>query len=190
MTRGSVVNETNLTRGEVLAAINREREVWDALLAEVGEDRMLETGPMGDWTFKDLVDHLTSWRERSLRRLEAAAHGQPEPPSPWPADLQEDDDVDAINAWFRQQSADKLLGEVLDESRASYARLTEVVQHLPDDALSDGSYFAWTEGQPLAEAIVSGAFFDHLHDEHAADVRGWLPERPSEPGEPGAQIDR
>lgn len=76
---------------------------------------MLETGPMGDWTFKDLVDHLTAWRERTLQRLEAAAHGQPEPPAPWPADLDDNDDnaIDDINAWFQQQSADKLLGEVL-----------------------------------------------------------------------------
>ena len=185
------MNNTTVTKGEVVAAINRELEAWDALLAQVGEDRMLETGPLGDWTFKDLVDHLTAWRERSLQRLEAAAHGQPEPPAPWPAEFayESDDDLNAINAWFQQRSADKLLGEVLDESRASYARLAEVVQQLPDEALTDGSYFAWTEGQPLGDAIVSGAFFDHLHDEHAADVRGWLTARAAEPAASGTQIE-
>lgn len=185
------MSDTTVTKGEVLAAINREREAWDGLLAEVGEDRMLEPGPMGEWTFKDLVDHLTAWRERSLQRLEAAAHGQPEPPAPWPADLDDenDDDVDAINDWFQKQSADKLLGEVLDESRESYARLAEAVQQLPDEALTDGSYFAWTEGQALGDAIVSGAFFDHLHGEHDADIRRWLADRPSGPPTSGAQIE-
>ncbi|MBL8128179.1 MAG: hypothetical protein JNM64_11120, partial [Chloroflexia bacterium] len=71
----------------------------------------------------------------------------------------------------------------------SYARLAEVVQQLPDEALTDGSYFAWTEGQSLGDAIVSGALFDHLHDEHEADIRRWLAERPAEPAAPGAQVE-
>jgi hypothetical protein len=185
------VSDTTVTKGEVVAAINREREAWDGLIAQIGEDRMLESGPMGDWTFKDLAAHLTAWRERSVRRLEAAAHGQPEPQAPWPAELNDenDDDIDAINAWFQQQSADKLLGEVLDESRESYARLAEAVQQLPDEALTDPSYFSWTEGQALGDAIVSGDFFGHLHEEHDAEIRRWLAERPSQPPSTGTQVE-
>ena len=55
---------TTTTKGDLLEAIEREREAWEALLAEVGEDRMLEAGPMGEWTFKDLVAHLNGWRAR------------------------------------------------------------------------------------------------------------------------------
>lgn len=182
------MSETSVTKGEVVAAINRERDRWEALLAEVGEDRMLEPGPMGEWTFKDLADHLTAWRERGLRRLEAAAHGQPEPPPPWPAELDEDDKVDDINAWFREQGQDKLLGQVLDESRESYARLAEVVQRLPDEALTDPTYFAWTDGQALGAEIINGGFFGHLYDEHEEDLRRWLAERPAEVAS-GSQIE-
>ena len=184
------MSNTTVTKGEVVAAINREREAWDALLAEVGEDRMLEPGPMGEWTFKDLADHLTAWRERGLQRLEAAAHGQPEPPASWPTELNDenDEDVDAINAWFQKQSDEKLLGEVLDESRESYARLAEAVQQLPDEALTDPAYFSWTGGQALGDAIVSGEFFGHLRDEHQAEIRQWLATRSSEPTG-GAQIE-
>jgi hypothetical protein len=183
------VSDATVTKGEAVAAINREREAWEDLLAEVGEDRMLEPGPMGEWTFKDLAAHLTAWRERTLQRLEAAAHGQPEPPPPWPAEFNDDDDdVDKINAWFQRQSEEKLLGEVLDESRESYARLAEAVQQLPDEALSDGSYFAWTEGEPLGDVIVSGGIFGHLYDEHDADLRQWLATRPSIPPS-GTQVE-
>lgn len=182
------MSDTGVTKGEAIAAINKEREAWDALLAEVSENRMLEPGPMGEWSFKDLVAHLTDWRERSLLRLEASAHGQPEPPAPWPAELDDEDDVDAINAWFQQRSEEKLLGEVLDESRESYARLAEAVQQLPDEALTDSSYFAWTEGQALGDAIVSGDFFGHLRDEHEAAIRQWLATRSSEPTG-GVQIE-
>jgi hypothetical protein len=70
-------DETGPSKGEVLAAIDRERDAWETLLVEVGEARMLEPGVMGDWTFKDLTAHITGWRARSLQRPEAAAKERP-----------------------------------------------------------------------------------------------------------------
>jgi hypothetical protein len=159
------------TKGQMLAAIERERDAWESLLAEVGESRMLEPGLMGEWSFKDLIAHLNGWRARGLQRMEAAAAGQPEPPAPWPAKLETDDE---INDWINEQNRDRLLGEVIDESRQSFARLAESVQRLPDEALSDPNYFAWTEGSALGTAIASGDFFGHLHEEHEPDIRRWL----------------
>lgn len=161
------------SKGEALAAIERERADWEALLAEVGEARMLEPGAMGDWTFKDLVAHITGWRARSLRRLEAAANGQPEPKPPWPASLGSDDE---INDWIYEQNRERLLGEVVSESRESFARLAEIVQMLPDEALSDPGYFPWLEAQALGPAIVDGTFFGHWREEHEPDIRRWLAE--------------
>lgn len=47
------------TKGQALAAIDAERNAWRELVAAVGPGRMDAPGPMGDWTFKDLVAHLT-----------------------------------------------------------------------------------------------------------------------------------
>jgi hypothetical protein len=71
---------------------------------------------------------------------------------------------------------DRLLGEVIGESPESYARLAEIVQMLPDDALNDPRRFPWLEGNALAEVIVSGEFFSHLHEEHEPEIRRWLQE--------------
>ena len=163
--------ETGPTKGEVLAAIDRERDAWETLLVEVGEARMLEPGAMGDWTFKDLTAHITGWRARSLQRLEAAANERPEPDPVWPADRVSDDE---INDWIHEVNKDRLLGEVIGEARESYARLAEIVQMLPDDALSDPQRFRWLEGNSLADEIVSGEFFSHLHEEHEPEIRRWL----------------
>jgi hypothetical protein len=38
-----------------------DRQVWGDLVAEVGRERMLEPGPMGEWTFKDMAAHLAAW---------------------------------------------------------------------------------------------------------------------------------
>jgi hypothetical protein len=166
-----MTHETAVTKGQVLAAIDREREAWETLLAEVGEARMLTPGAMGEWTFKDLAAHLTGWRARSLQRLEAAAQGRPEPPPAWPAARVSDDE---INDWIHKSNTDRLLGEVIGESRESYARLGEIIQMLPDEALNDPGRFPWLEGWALGPAIVSGAFFAHVHEEHEPELRRWL----------------
>jgi hypothetical protein len=163
--------ETTPSKGQVLAAIDRERDAWETLLAEVGEARMFEPGAMGDWTFKDLVAHITGWRSRALQRLEAAARGQPEPAPPWPGNLATDD---VINDWIYERNRDRFLGEVVDESRESYARLAEIIQMLPDEALTDSNRFPWMEGEALGPAIASGSFFSHLHEEHEPEIREWL----------------
>lgn len=50
------------TKDRLLATIRDEREQWRGLVGEVGEEWMERSGPMGEWTFKDLAAHLTGWR--------------------------------------------------------------------------------------------------------------------------------
>lgn len=164
-------NSAAPTTGEVLAALEGERQAWEALMAEVGEARMLEPGPMGEWTFKDLIAHLNGWTARSVQYLEAAADGQPVSSPAWPASLHDDD---AINEWFHAANQDRLLSEVIADSRQSYARLAQLVQRFPEETLGDPLAFPWLEGHSLGEVIVSGEFFSHYHDEHEAQVRTWI----------------
>ena len=153
------------TRDELVAQIRAERAGWHALLAAVGQERMEQPGPMGDWTFKDLVAHLTGWRERTIRRLEAGP-GR-EPPPPWPSHLTVDDE---INAWIYERQRDRPLPEVLAEADASFERLAAAVAALPEEELTTPGRFAWMEGKPL----VAGDFFGHLHEEHEPAIRAWL----------------
>lgn len=163
---------TRPSKGEILTAIERERGDWEDVLAKVGEARMTEPGAFGTWSFKDLVAHLNGWKARKLARLEAAAGNRPEPADPWPADL--GDDTDVINAWIDTQNHDRLLADVIEESREHFARLAEVVQMLPNEALADPHRFAWMEGEAIGPAIVDGTWFEHWHDEHEPEVRAWL----------------
>ena len=39
------------------------------------------------------VAHLTGWRRRTVNRLRAEGRAEPEPPPPWPAYLQTDDEI-------------------------------------------------------------------------------------------------
>ena len=161
-----------MRRAELLAQLNSEQDGFESLLGEIGEDRMEQPGVAGLWSIKDIVAHITAWRRRTVGRLEAAAKGEPEPTPPWPAELHEDDE---INAWFHERDRNKSLREVLSESRDVFNRLSAAIEKLPEDALDDPGRFPWMEGTPFTGA----AFFSHFHDEHEADMRAWLSGQPT-----------
>jgi hypothetical protein len=154
-------------RDRLIAHIEAERAGWRDLVAEVGEDRMTEPGPMGQWTFKDLAAHLLGWRDRTIARLEAAADGRPEPPAPWPAELDGDD---AINAWIHDHSQDRSVRDVLEDIDRSYARLASAIGALPEDMVTDPDAVPFLGGEALADRQL----FSHLHDEHEPSIRAWL----------------
>ena len=156
------------TRDELVQQIRDEQAAWNALLSEVGEDRMEEPGPMGEWTFKDLAAHLLGWRERSLDRIESGPGG--DPPTPWPASLQSDDE---INDWIHQQHRDRPLGDVLADVDRSYERLASLIATMPDDdLLTPGRWSATFDG--MEGPLVDTDFFGHLHEEHEPAIREWL----------------
>ena len=156
-------------RASLLAKIQSERAWWANLVQEIGEERMTEPGPMGDWTFKDLASHLLGWRDRTIGRLEAAAEDRAEPPLPWPAELGDEED-DPINAWIHERTRDRPLRDVLDDVDRSYEQLASAVAALPDDLVTRPDAFPWLDG----EALVDVELFGHLHDEHEPALRAWL----------------
>ena len=157
------------TRAEQIAAIRADQRFWRDLAADVGPDRYAEPGPMGEWSFGDMAGHLLGWRNRTLARLEAFARGEPEPPDPWPAAL---DDDDTINAWIHDHHADRSPAQLVGDYDASYDRLVAILETLPDDKLTDPDAVPW-----VGAALIDVDFTGHLHDEHVPSVRAWLADR-------------
>jgi hypothetical protein len=162
-------------KSELLAQIERERVFWEQLVAEVGEEHMLESGATGDWTFKDVVAHLNGWRRKTLARLNAARAGQTPAPPPWPAHFNEEADVEEINAWIYQANRDRPLQEVLDAYQRSFSAMREAVSALSERDLTEPGRYDWLEGEPLATVLT--ASFGHLHEEHEPALRDWLDQR-------------
>jgi hypothetical protein len=161
-----------MRRADLLAELNAENEAWEGLLADIGEERMDEPGVAGAWSIKDIVAHLAAWRRRTVGRIEAVANGQPEPPPPWPADLNDDDE---INAWFHERDRGMSVRETLAESRRVFEQLVSAIAKLPEDSVSNPARFPWMEGATMTGATL----FGHFHDEHEADMRGYLSRQPA-----------
>lgn len=162
----------NTSKAQLLAELKDEQNQWEALLSEIGEDHMTQPGVAGEWSIKDVVAHMTAWRRRTVARFQAALRHEPLPAPEWPANLDADDDVEAINAWFHAADRNRPLADVLDESRAVYQRLVETLAAFPEAELSDPTRITWVDPSelPLTGALI----FGHFHEEHEADMRAWL----------------
>ncbi len=165
---------TPTTKNGLLERIDAERAGWDALLAEVGDERMERPGAAGDWTFKDVVAHLNGWREVTVARLQAASRGEAPPSPPWPAGLDDDTDAgtEAINQWLYERDRDRPVTEVVAASREQFGQMRAAVAALPEADLTTPGRFAWLGGAPLS-AVLDGTF-EHLHEEHEPAIQAWL----------------
>jgi len=137
---------------------------------------------MGEWSFAEMAGHLLGWRRRTLARLVAFSQGEPDPADPWPAELKEDDGdsihgTDAINAWIHEHYAHRSPAQLVGDYDASYDRLVEILESMPDARLTDPTAIPWLEAP-----LVAVDFTGHLHDEHVPSVRVWLESNRNEGG--------
>jgi hypothetical protein len=64
--------DAQMDKAAFLATLRAKHAEWEALLAEVGEARMVQPGVAGEWSVKDIVAHVT-WGEREMAGMERAA---------------------------------------------------------------------------------------------------------------------
>jgi hypothetical protein len=159
------------SRDELVRQIREDQQAWRSIVDDVGRDRMDEPGPMGAWTFGDLAGHLAGWRNRRLAQLEARITGSPQPPAPWPPELEDDD---SINDWIKKRDEGRTAEDLVADYDRSYDRLAAAVQALPDDVIRDPQAFGSLDGTSVLEMD----WFGHLRDEHEPAIRAWLASRP------------
>lgn len=164
-------DNTNGSKTQLLEELQGEQAQWEALLAAIGEERMTQPGVAGEWSFKELVSHLTGWRRRTVGRFQAALRHEPEPAPFWPAELTDDDE---INAWFVAADRDRGVADVLADNRAAFQQLYDALAAFSDEELRDPMRFPWLADEGGVPPLRGAVYFDHYHDEHEPDVRAWL----------------
>lgn len=160
-----------MQKSELLNWLQEEYRQWAAFLDQIGPTRMDQPGVAGHWSIKDVIAHLTGWQRRVVANVQAAQRGEPEPPPPWPAHLEAEDD---INAWIYEANRGRSVREVLEESQHVFQQLLAVIEALPADVrvehIEPAFYLVWVDG----ERFLPGEFFNHFHDDHEPDIRAWL----------------
>jgi hypothetical protein len=154
--------------------LQEEHQQWEALLERIDPTDMDKVGVTSQWSFKDMLVHLTPDNRRLVASLQAIQRNEPEPPPPWPVHLQTDDE---INAWIYETNRERSARQILDESHQMFQLLFTVVKELPDDVKIDTEHQGERKYYFLHlgdQRVQPGYFFDHFHDDHEQDVRAWL----------------
>jgi hypothetical protein len=160
-----------ITKARILTTQQAEQAQWDLLLADIGEAHMTQPGVTGTWSIKDTLAHLNGWNRQVLAHFEAQLRQEPTPASEWPADLHEDDE---INAWLVSQAHGHSLTEELAGAQDIWRRLFAALDACSAEDLATPARFTWTEGQPISGADFFTYFHGHFHDDHEPDMRAWL----------------
>jgi hypothetical protein len=155
---------TQMTLAAFLDSLRSGRAEWEALLAQIGADRMTQPGVEGDWSIKDIVAHVT-WHEREmLGVLRARA-------------LVGSDlwnlSTDERNAAIFEQNKDRALDDVLEESRQIFPQLLELAAGLSAEELNDPRGFSEMPEEWSPWELVASNSYTHYPD-HIASIRAWL----------------
>jgi hypothetical protein len=160
-----------MSKSELVHWLQKEFQQWETFINEIAPERMEEPGVAGYWSIKDIIAHLSGWNKRLIASLQAALRGELEPPPPWPAQLEEDDDV---NAWIYENNHDRSLADIRNEARQVHEQLVATIEGMPDDVRIElrppAFYLVWVGDQ----YYVASEFFNHFSDDHEQDIRDWL----------------
>ncbi len=157
-----------MTKTRLLEFMRTERAGWEALLAEVGEERMVEAGVDGDWSVKDILAHVTYWEQDTVRILKAVARGE----TPQFSDV---DEVDALNAQAVARYQQRPPSAVIADSQRVHQELIQQVEALSEEDLTDPNRFEWMPDWTLWQVIAGESYWHYR--QHVPSIRAWLDKR-------------
>ena len=150
-----------MDKAELLETIRRERAEFDALVASLTDEQLIDTSLDGGRSVKDVLAHISLWERLCTSWLDDVAEGKT-PARP------EVRDVDGTNE--REYLRAKTLPpeEVRAESRRTYAAIVSSIEALSDADLADETRFGW----PTARMASSNT--DEHYREHIDQIAAWL----------------
>ena len=157
-----------MTKARLLETLRAKRAAWDAVLAEIPESRMTESGAAGKWSVKDVIAHLTYFERWMADRLQEHLRGENYVPTEM--DFMEDDPKNEI---IYQQHRDDSLQAVQAESRRAFRELVEGLEAHPESFLIEPQQF---EGSPMPVVIwklVEANIYEH-YGIHMPSIKEWL----------------
>lgn len=148
------------TRDQLLREMVEERRLLMEALSSLSRDDLQRPGVIGHWSLKDLLGHLASWDEMTVRFLRLLKEGRF-----WP----EEETIRDIASWNEQEVARKralTLDEVMENLRgASEMAAAEVAELTPAD-LEKRVPLPWDQiGTVRHMILTSGPEHDRKHRE-------------------------
>jgi len=159
-----------MKKTELLEALEDERAELQEMLEDLPDETLLAAGVMGDWSIKDILNHLTFWEGQTVTLLFQAQRGVPKPST---AHFGRET-VDAVNQRWYEEGKERPLEMVWKDWLGVRKQMIRRVSEMTDEDLNNPQRFAWQKGVPLYQWVLNDSI-DH-EEEHADSIREWLDE--------------
>jgi hypothetical protein len=147
------------TKAGLLESIYTERAILEQKINSLTSAEMVFPGSMGEWSVKDILQHLVDWEQRWIGWYKAGKLGKPvETPEPGYNWRQ----MGELNAKYRLLYLQRPLEEVLEKFHASYNQIIRIIKDIPEQEMLAMRMYPWTGRLPLI-AWIAGNTCEHYH---------------------------
>lgn len=147
-------------KSKVIGLLEEARAEEHVFWERLSEAERAAEGTPDHWSARDVMAHITVWKDRLAARLEAAAQGlEPE----------RSDDFEEANREIFEANRKRSWEDLLEYEEQVFTRLVASVGALTEEALNDPQRFDWTDGRPLWWGASFNGYFhplDHLSKLH------------------------
>lgn len=117
-----------MNREQLLRQLDRRWLEFKETFAGLPDDALTESGVVGDWSVKDILEHVTSWENEALKYLPIVLKG--ERPPRYSVQY---GGIDAFNAKMTAQNRALSLAETLERLEETHRKLVSYVQTVPEE---------------------------------------------------------
>jgi hypothetical protein len=144
-------------KSELIASIVVQREMLEKKIVGLTSEELAYPGSMGEWSVKDILQHLVDWEQRWISWYKAGKNGEnvvtPEVGYNWRQ-------MGQLNESYRQKHKSRPLEEVLADFHTSYQQIMDVIKQIPEEEMLIPGMYPWTGKLPLI-AWISGNTCEH-----------------------------
>ncbi len=145
------------TKSDLLASTHLEREKLEAKICGLNSAEIEFPGTMGEWSVKDILQHLVDWEQRWISWYAAGKRGEgvitPEAGYNWRQ-------MGLLNEKYRQKHKTRELDHVMADFHTSYHQILKIIAEIPEDEMLAVHRYSWTGDLPLI-AWIAGNTCDH-----------------------------
>ena len=142
---------------ELLELTYSEHEKLVQKIGGMAPKELVYPGSMGEWSVKDILQHLVDWEQRWIGWYEAGKRGEnvitPEPGYNWRQ-------MGILNEKYRLMHKDKPLDVVMADFSASFEQILKIIEKIPEEEMLRTGVYPWTRQLPLI-AWIAGNTCEH-----------------------------
>ncbi len=126
-------------------AYDEEQKLYTIL----DENERSSAGKLGQWSAKDIMAHIASWKERTICDITATLSGE---------NPEVGGGLDRINAAIYEANKNKSWEDILTHLERVYKSSIECVRAIPHEKMIDSNTLPWQEGRPLWRIIAGNGY--------------------------------